>query len=189
MCGEAGLVIRDAVTADAAACAAVYAPYVIGTAATFESEPPGPAEMVGRIEAAQRRHAWLVAEDDGSVIGYAYGGPFRTRPAYHWSCEVSIYLEPGRRRTGTGRALYGALLERLAGRGIRTVVAGMTLPNEASAGLHAALGFEPVGTYRRIGWKLGAWHDVAWVQRTLPGADPPGDGTPAEEPADESPPG
>jgi phosphinothricin acetyltransferase len=177
-------VIRDAQAADAAACAAIYAPYVTGTAVTFESEPPGPAEMAGRIEAAQRRHAWLVAEADGGVIGYAYGGPHRTRPAYRWTCEVSIYLEPGRRRAGAGRALYGALLDRLAARGIRTVVAGMTMPNEASAGLHAALGFEPVGTYRRIGWKLGAWHDVAWVQRTLPGADPAG-----ADPAEDGPPG
>lgn len=167
-----GPVVRDAVAADAAACAAIYAPYVTGTAVTFESEPPGPEEMARRIAAAQQRHAWLVLEDVGRVVGYAYAGPFRTRPAYHWSCEVSVYLEPGRRRTGGGRALYGALLDRLARLGIRTVVAGMTLPNEASAALHDAMGFEPVGVYRRIGWKHGAWHDVAWVQRTLPGADP-----------------
>jgi L-amino acid N-acyltransferase YncA len=159
--------IRDATAADAAACAAIYAPYVTGTAITFEYEPPSAEEMAGRIAAAQRTHAWLVLEDEGRVVGYAYGGPYKERAAYRWSCEVSVYLQPGRRRTGGGRALYEALFERLAGRGLRTAVAGMTLPNEASVGLHRTLGFEPIGTSRRIGWKHGAWHDVAWAQRAL----------------------
>lgn len=164
--------IRDATGLDAAACAAIYAPYVTDTAITFETEPPSVAEMADRIAAAARTHAWLVATDAGRVVGYAYGGPYKSRAAYRWSCEVSVYLELGRRRTGAGRALYEALFERLARRGFRTAVAGMTLPNEASAGLHRALGFEPVGTYRRIGWKHGAWHDVAWTQRAI--ADSPG---------------
>jgi phosphinothricin acetyltransferase len=132
--------------------------------------------MARRIAAASRAHAWVVLEDAGRVAGYAYGGPYKERAAYRWSCEVSVYLEPGRRRTGAGRALYEALLTRLAERGYRTAVAGMTLPNDASVGLHHALGFEPVGTHRRIGWKYGAWHDVAWVQRPLSSAsDPPGE--------------
>jgi phosphinothricin acetyltransferase len=165
--------VRDATTADAAACAVLYAPYVTDTAVTFETEPPTAAQMAERIAAAQRRHAWLVLEDDGAVVGYAYGGPYKERAAYRWSCEVSVYLERGRRRTGGGRALYEALFTRLAERGFRTAVAGMTLPNPASEGLHRALGFEPVGVYRRIGWKHGAWHDVAWVQRTLASMDDP----------------
>jgi L-amino acid N-acyltransferase YncA len=166
--------VRDATEEDAEACAAIYAPYVTGTAITFETEPPAPAEMAARISSAQRTHAWLVIEDAGEVIGYAYGGPFKTRAAYRWSCEVSVYLEMGRRRTGGGRALYEALFERLAERGVRTAAAGMTLPNAASEGLHRALGFEPVGTFRRIGWKNNAWHDVAWAQRSIaPGAEPP----------------
>jgi phosphinothricin acetyltransferase len=166
--------LRDASEADAAACAAIYAPYVTGTAITFETVPPTTEEMAGRIAAAVRTHAWLVLEDEGRVTGYAYGGPYKERAAYRWSCEVSVYLEPGRRRTGAGRALYEALLGRLAERGYRIAVAGMTLPNDASIGLHRALGFEPVGTFRRIGWKNGAWHDVAWVQRDISAAaDPP----------------
>ncbi len=166
--------IRDATERDADACAAIYAPYVLDTAITFESDPPQPAEMARRIAAASQTHAWLVLEDDGRIVGYAYGGPFKTRVAYRWSCEVSIYLEHGRRRTGAGRALYEALLARLAERGYRTAVAGMTLPNEASVGLHRAMGFEPVGIYRRIGWKHNAWHDVAWAQRSIgAGEDPP----------------
>lgn len=112
--------------------------------------------------------------DSGRVVGYAYGAPYKARAAYRWSCEVSVYVEIGRRRTGAGRALYEALFERLERRGHRMAIAGMTLPNEASVGLHRAMGFEPVGTYRRIGWKHGAWHDVAWAQRPIgPGTGPP----------------
>jgi phosphinothricin acetyltransferase len=168
------LSVRDASARDAEACAAIYTPYVTDTAITFETEPPSPAEMAARIAAAQRSHAWVVLEDGGRVVGFAYGGRYKARAAYRWSCEVSVYLEPGRRRTGGGRALYTVLLARLAERGFRTAVAGMALPNEASVGLHRAMGFEPVGTYRRIGWKHDTWHDVAWTQRQIgPGDDPP----------------
>ena len=129
--------------------------------------------MADRIAAAQRVHAWLVLVDGDHVVGYAYGSPHKARPAYRWSCEVSVYLERGRRRTGGGRALYTELLDRLTARGFRSAVAGMTLPNDASVGLHRAMGFQPVGTYRRIGWKHGRWHDVAWVQRVLCADDDP----------------
>ena len=156
--------IRTATTRDAAACAAVYAPYVTDTAISFETEPPSTAEMARRIDDA---HAWFVLEDDGHVAGFAYAHRFAERAAYRWSCETSIYLERGRRRTGAGRALYVALFERLRDTGFCRALAGMTLPNEASAGLHRALGFEPAGVYRRVGWKHGAWHDVAWVQKDL----------------------
>jgi phosphinothricin acetyltransferase len=168
-------VVRDASAVDAAACAAIYAPYVTGTAITFETEPPSADEMAARIETALRSYAWLVLEEQGRVVGYAYGGRFHARPAYRWAAEVSVYLEPGRRRSGGGRALYEALLARLRERGFRLAIAGMTLPNEASVGLHEALGFAPVGTYRRIGYKLGAWHDVAWMQCRLldDGGEPP----------------
>jgi L-amino acid N-acyltransferase YncA len=160
-------VVREATAQDAAACAAIYAPYVTDTAISFEHEPPSAQEMAERIAAASRTHAWLVLEDEGRVVGYAYGGPFRTRDAYRFSCEVSVYIEIGRRRTGAGRALYEELLPRLTERGFHTALAGMTMPNDASIGLHRALGFEPVGTYREVGFKHGAWHDVAWVQRSL----------------------
>ena len=159
--------VRAATADDAAACAAVYAPHVTGSAVSFETEPPSPEEMAKRIAAASRAHAWLVLEQDGRVAGYAYGGPYRSRPAYRWTCETSVYVHRDRRRAGAGRALYDALLLRLAERGYRTAVAGMTLPNDASVALHRALGFEAVGTYRRVGRKLGAWHDVGWMQRSL----------------------
>ena len=165
--------VRDATVADAAACAALYAPYVLDTTITFETVPPSVAEMAERIAAAQQTHAWLVLEDGDEVVGYAYGAPFKARAAYRWSCEVSVYLALGRRRTGAGRALYEALFDRLRERGYLRVTAGMTLPNDASEGLHRALGFTPVGTYRRIGWKHGGWRDVTWVQRDLGPDGPP----------------
>jgi L-amino acid N-acyltransferase YncA len=160
--------IRDATPDDAPACAAVYAPYVHDTAITFEVEPPGAGEMGERIA---RAHVWLVAEHAGRVVGYAYGGPHKERAAYRWACEVSVYLEMGLRRSGTGRALYEALFARLVALDMRTAVAGITLLNGASEGMHRALGFEPVGVLRRIGWKHGAWHDVLWMQRALVDGD------------------
>lgn len=165
--------MRAASAQDAAACAAIYAPYVKDTAITFELDQPSVAEMAERIAAASRSYAWLVFEEGRRVVGYAYGSRFNPRAAYRWACEVSVYVEVGRTRTGAGRALYEALLTRLAERGFRIAVAGMTLPNEASVGLHRAIGFEEVGTFRRIGFKHGAWHDVAWMQRVLASGEGP----------------
>ena len=165
------MTVREASARDAAACAAIYAPYVTDTAVSFEETPPSEAEMAERIAAAV---LWLVLEDEGRVVGYAYAGRFMERAAYRWACEVSVYLERGRARRGGGRALYEALLARLRDRGYLVAVAGMTLPNPASEGFHRAMGFDPVGTYRRIGYKHGAWHDVAWTQKLLAeGTEPP----------------
>ena len=164
--------VRDATAADAAACAAVYGPYVRETAVSFEAVPPTPEEMAGRIASAQEQHAWLVAESGGRVVGYAYAGRFKERAAYDWSCEVSAYVDREARGGGVGRALYTALLTRLADLGYRTAAAGATLPNAGSEAFHLAMGFEPVGTWRRIGWKHGEWRDVAWFQRVLGDGDP-----------------
>src|SRR4051794_35128733 len=162
--------VRPATLEDAAACAAIYAPYVLDTVISFETEPPSASEMAARMADA---HEWFVYEDEGRVVGYAYAAPFNQRAAYRWSCEVSVYMEPGRRRSGAGRQLYAALLARLTQRGFRNAMGGMTLPNPASEGLHRAMGFEPVGVYRRVGYKHGAWHDVAWTQRVLIDSDDP----------------
>ena len=140
---------------------------------SFEVEPPTPDQMAARIADAAVQHAWLVLEVDDRVTGYAYAHRFAERAAYRWACEVSIYLERERYRSGGGRLLYEALLARLAERGYRRAMAGMTLPNDGSAAFHRALGFEPAGVYHRVGWKNGAWHDVAWVQKTILDADDP----------------
>ena len=108
------LCVRQATAADAAACAAIYAPYVRDTAITFETDPPTAAEMAQRITKASATHAWLVLEEADEIVGYAYGSPYKERAAYRWACEVSVYLELGRRRSGGGRALYAALFHQLA---------------------------------------------------------------------------
>lgn len=162
---------------DAAACAAVYAPYVEGAGTSFEERPPPAGELAERIERVSARHPWIVAERGGRVIGFAYATSHRERPAYRWAAETSVYVAATEQRRGVGRELYEALLELLTRQGLYVACAGVTMPNEASVALHKAVGFELVGTYRRIGFKAGAWRDVTWWQRFLA---EPGDGTPAE---------
>lgn len=172
--------IRDAdPTRDAEACAAIYAPAVRGSASSFEEIAPDAAQMAARITATRANWPWLVAELDGSVAGYAYGTRHRERAAYRWASEVSVYVSAEHRRRGAARALYGSLLERLTGQGIRMACAGIALPNPASVALHESLGFRPVGVYRSIGFKLGRWWDVGWWQLPL-GPAAPDDGPPAE---------
>jgi len=172
------LTIRDAdSTRDGDACAAIYAPHVEGSAVSFEERPPDAAELAARIARYGSSHAWLVAEREGRVVGYAYATAFNERPAYRWSASVSVYVAEEARGVGVGRALYEALFDRLRERGFRMACAGITLPNEASAGLHESLGFEQVGVNREIGWKEGAWRDVGWFQLELV---PAGEGPPPE---------
>ena len=156
--------IRRAERSDAAACLAVYAPYVTTSAATFETETPSVGEMEWRIGAAK---LWLLAERDGEVAGFAYGGTHRSRAAYRWTVETSVYVARAHARQGVGLELYSALLPALEDRGYRMAVAGITLPNPASVGLHEAAGFVRAGVFRRIGYKAGAWWDVGWWQRPL----------------------
>ncbi|MGH2885419.1 MAG: GNAT family N-acetyltransferase, partial [Solirubrobacteraceae bacterium] len=125
-------------------------------------------------------HPWLVAADEAELIGFACATRHRERAAYRWAADVTVYVTPGRQRAGVGRALYEALFERLAQQGFRMACAVIALPNDASVGLHEALGFQLVGVYRKIGWKLGAWHDVGWWQLELPGADTEDDDPPRE---------
>lgn len=163
----AGVTIRAAVEGDAEALRAIYAPYVEGTAVSFETVVPTVDEFAARIRKSVSQWAWLVAEVEGRPAGYAYGSSHRERAAYRWSVETSAYVDRSVQRRGIGRALYLALFDALVARGYCTAFAGMTLPNDASAALHRSVGFEPIGVFRRIGWKFDRWHDVAWMQRTL----------------------
>jgi L-amino acid N-acyltransferase YncA len=168
------MLIRDADSRrDAAALAAIYAPYVRDTPISLEEEPPTADEIAGRIETTTRTHPWLVAEVDADILGYAYATRHRERACYRWAADVTVYVTPERQRGGIGRALYQALFELLADQGFRIACAGITLPNPASVGLHEALGFHPVGVYRNIGWKHGVWYDVGWWQLALGGDGPP----------------
>jgi L-amino acid N-acyltransferase YncA len=162
--------VRDADAGrDAQACAAIYAPYVTDSVISFEDQAPSTLEMRRRIAGA---HVWLLAEIDDRPVGYAYGSTHRERSAYRWAADVAIYIDRDHHRAGLGRALYTRLFERLRDLGLWTVCAGITQPNDASNGLHLAMGFLLVGTYRRIGWKQGAWHDVSWFQLDLHPGEP-----------------
>jgi L-amino acid N-acyltransferase YncA len=173
------MLIRDAdATRDAAACAAIYAPSVTHGVATLEEVAPDATELARRIAEITARYPWLVAELDGVVAGYAYAGQHRTRASYRWSADVTVYVSAADHRRGVGRALYTQLFERLAQQGYHEACAGITLPNDASVALHESLGFAPVGVYREIAFKFGAWRDVGWWQKTLRQYAP--DGPPAE---------
>ncbi len=159
--------IRLAVRGDEAQIAEIYAPIVVSTPTSFEIDPPDAAEMRRRIDATLPKLPWLVCECQGRVAGYAYATPHRARAAYQWSVDTSVYVHSEFHRRGIGMRLYKSLFEILAAQGYFNAYAGVTLPNPGSVGLHESLGFQPIGTYRNVGYKLGRWHDVGWWQRRL----------------------
>jgi phosphinothricin acetyltransferase len=165
---------------DADAVAAIYRPAVEAGLATFEEVAPPAAEMAARMERILGRTPWLVAVDGGEggeeVVGYAYAGPHHERAGYRWSVNISTYVAEGRRGQGIGRRLYDELLGYLRLQGFVNVYAGITQPNPASVALHEAIGMRRIAVYERVGFKRGAWRDVAWYWLRL--AEP--EGTPAE---------
>ena len=168
--------IRLATPADAAAVAEIYRPAVVESAISLETVAPDAEEMARRIVNVIVRTPWLVWHDAGGIQGYAYAGPHRERPAYRWAVEVSVYVRAGQHRRGIGRGLYEELFRILTLQRFVVAYAGVLLPNAASVGLHQSLGFTPVGVYRGVGYKNGAWHDVAWYACDLaPRAVPMGE--------------
>jgi L-amino acid N-acyltransferase YncA len=159
--------LRLATGADGAALAEIYAPAIVDRAISFELEAPDGPEMSRRVDSVLTRTPWIVCEIEGDVAGYAYASAHRARPAYQWSVDASAYVDPARQRSGVGRALYTSLFAILALQGFRNAYAGIALPNPASVGFHESLGFTHVGIYHRVGYKLGAWHDVMWLERAL----------------------
>ena len=160
--------IRLATEDDADQVRRIYAPFCgEGSPVSFEVEPPTLEEMGRRIARTLDRYPWLVCDEGGAVLGYVYAGPHSDRAAYRWSVNVSAYVAEGRRGSGIGRALYTSLFALLKLQGYVNAFAGATLPNPGSVGLHLAMGFEPIGVYREVGFKGGAWHDVAWWQLAL----------------------
>jgi L-amino acid N-acyltransferase YncA len=170
--------IRLARPEDAQAVQAIYAPVVDETVISFEETAPDATEMGRRISTTLATFPWLVEEQEGGVLGYAYASRHRERAAYRWAVDVSAYVAIEARHRGLGQQLYEALFAVLRLQGYHIACAGITLPNPPSVGLHEAAGFKPVGVYRRIGFKAGAWHDVGWWQRdlgaalTMPPAEP-----------------
>ncbi len=156
----ADIILRPSRSSDCPQIAAIYAVYVETTPISFETEAPSADEMARRMQSLSPRYPYLVAEQDGAILGYAYAGAFRTRAAYQWSAETTVYLAQSAHRRGLGRALYRHLLAILTAQGFHGAFAGITLPNDPSVGLHENLGFVQVGQYPRAGYKLGHWHDV-----------------------------
>ena len=171
----AAALIRLATTGDAAAIAAIYAPFVTDTPVSFEETAPDTEEMARRIAGDGRGlHPWLVAEIDGKIAGYASSSPFRARPAYRWTVETGVYLATEAQGRGLGAKLMGRMIELLTSQGFTAVVAGITLPNGPSVALHEKLGFSPCATYRDTGFKLGEWRTVQVFARDLaPRLNPP----------------
>lgn len=168
--------IRSATEADAEALVEIYAPYVLGTAITYEYEVPSPAEFRRRIETYSQKFPYLVAEADGIPLGYAYAAPLGSRPAFDWSVETAIYIRKDCRGGGIGRALYDALEAILKIQGIRTMTAAVaTVSREdpyltnASLSFHLRMGFTPVGTFRNCGCKFGRWYDLTWLEKAIGG--------------------
>lgn len=167
--------IRAATPDDAAAIATIYVPYVEGSAVTFEVAAPGAQDIAARMADGAGLYPWLVAAgEDGGISGFAYACAFRTRPAYRFAVETTIYLRSDAQGRGTGRRLYFMLLETLRAQGFTQAIAAISLPNDSSVQLHERLGFGHAGTYRQVGWKLGRWWDVGlWQCPLAPAGDPP----------------
>ena len=172
------IAIRAAHRDDAGAIAAIYAPHVTAGTATFELVAPDGAVIAARMAAARALYPWLVATEDGAVIGYGYAAAYSERAAYRWAVETSVYVAASVQGRGVGRALYATLLQTLEQRGFTQALARIALPNPASLSLHEALGFRSVGVLRGMGYKLGQWIDVGLWQRSLADPQPADEGHP-----------
>lgn len=159
--------IRLANEQDASQMLAIYAPIVRETTISFELEPPNEMEFQQRIERYQQQMPWLVCEIDAEVVGYAYASPYRTRAAYQWSVESSVYVSENYRRKGIAKVLYASLFKLLQLQGFYNVVAAIALPNQPSVAVHEAAGFLPKGVLCRVGYKFGQWHDIGFWQLSL----------------------
>lgn len=161
------MTIRDARRSDVPAMLAIYAPFVEHTAVSFEYEVPTEAEFARRLEEHQAAFPWLVCEENGRVMGYAYAGRAFERAAYGWNAEISCYLAPELRGRGVGRRLYARIEEILTRLGYYKLFAVVTSANAPSVAFHRALGFRDAACFRNVGYKQGGWYDVLWLEKTL----------------------
>ena len=168
--------IRIAKSEDAAALLDIYTPFILNTGITQETEVPAVADFQQRILNTLEERPWIVCESDGEIAGYAYAGKHRERKGYQWCTEASVYVSDKHYRKGIAKALYTALFKILELQGYVNVYAVITLPNDRSVAFHEALGFKYLTTYKKIGYKLGQWHDVGWWELQVNPYDPsPGD--------------
>lgn len=157
---------------------AIYAPFVTDTVVSFETVVPSLESFRERFNEICKTYPWLVYEVDGIIAGYAYASSHRSRCAYGWSADVTVYVDPKFQRMNIGRSLYSHLFEILRQQGFYNALAGIALPNPGSIGLHEAMGFTKVGVYKNIGYKHSMWHDVVWYQLELKSGGVPCDPTP-----------
>jgi phosphinothricin acetyltransferase len=161
------MIVRAATASDAAAIARIYTHYVLTTTITFEEAEVSEADMASRVaEIQQQGLPWLVAEDAGAVVGFAYASKWKARSAYRFSVESSVYVAPENRHSGAGTRLYGPLIAELARLGHHTVIGGIALPNDASVRFHEKFGFVKTAHFREVGFKFGRWIDVGYWQRS-----------------------
>ncbi|MFH0373054.1 MULTISPECIES: GNAT family N-acetyltransferase [Streptococcus] len=161
------ITIRNAEIADSGALVAIYAPYVEQTAITFETQVPTVSEFEARIRKVREKFPYLIAEEGGRIVGYAYAGTYYARAAYDWTVELSVYLDQSARGKGIGSLLYDRLEEELIARGFKNFLACIALPNPASIALHEKRGYEQVAHFKKVGYKFDKWHDIIWLQKSL----------------------
>ena len=161
--------IRNVQVEDAANLVAIYAPYVEKTAITFETQVPTVEDFKNRIKKTMKKFPYLVAIEEGQIVGYAYASTYYARAAYDWTVELSVYVQKEARGKGVGTLLYTALEEELTVRGFKNFLACIALPNPASIALHEKRGYEQVAHFKKVGYKFGTWHDIVWLQKSLVG--------------------
>jgi phosphinothricin acetyltransferase len=161
------MLLRTARIEDGAALCAIYRPFVMETAITFICKEPTAESFSEKIKSLNTQYPFIVCELGGRAIGYAYASALRPHDAYQWDAELSVYVDRDFHGHGVGRKLYAALLELLKIQGYQTVYGVISLPNEKSLALHAAFGFETLGVFPKSGYKLGNWHDIIWLQKSL----------------------
>jgi len=159
--------IRLANSNDSAGILEIYAPFILNSTTTFEVDIPSTDEIANRINKYLEKGPWLVSVHNGLITGYAYASEHRSRAAYQWSIELSVYIHPDHQGNKLATRLYQCALEILHRQGYCNIYAGITQPNEPSDAFHRSMGFELIGTYNKIGYKQGKWCDVKWYQRSL----------------------
>lgn len=159
--------IRKSNVGDASLVAAIYNHYVTNSIVTFELKPVSDDEMAERIETIKAKNPYLVYEEEGTVLGYAYATQWKVRQAYQYTVESSVYLHPEVKGKGIGSRLYARLLDELKAMSIHAVIGGISLPNEASIALHEKFGFEKIGQFRQVGCKFDQWIDVGYWELIL----------------------
>ena len=159
--------IRSVTPADAGALIEIYAPYVRETAITFDTEVPSVKEFEDKIRHITAFYPFIAAVDEGEILGYAYADVFRTKAAFAWSVEMTIYVRRDCHRQGVGKALYLRLEELLREQNITNLYACITYPNPESIAFHEKLGYSYIGRFEKCGYKLGRWQDVVWLGKVI----------------------